>query len=163
MTRIFIKTKTDCTEFIIYLEYMTPMLTKIQSVCCSECPGFLSTSDWQLVQTRWVWVSKRHTTHIRINDRPTLGLLPTRVPHNNGSPTPQDVSGDSSMDPSMNPSSSRARGTEQKYINKGFFLLVHKVIPASFCLSTKYHTTNSVAFSLISLSVSSTDLQNTCH
>ena len=68
------------------------------------------------------------------------------------------------MDPSMDPSSSRAYGTEQKYIEKDcLFFLVHKVIPASFCLSTKYHTTNSVVFSLISLSVSSIDIQNTCH
>ena len=70
------------------------------------------------------------------------------VPHNNASPTPQYVRGDSGMDPS----SSRAHGTEPKYIYKDcFFCLVHKAIPASFCLSTKYHTNNSVVFSLISL------------
>ena len=73
------------------------------------------------------------------------------VPHNNASPTPQDVRGESGMDPSMDPSSSRAQGTEPKYIGKDCFIfLVHKVIPASFCLSTKYHTNNPVVFSLIS-------------
>ena len=75
----------------------------------------------------------------------------SKVPHNNASPTPQYVRGDSGMDPSMDPSSSRAHGTEPKYIYKDCFFLVHKVIPASFCLSTKYHTNNSVVFSLISL------------
>ena len=73
------------------------------------------------------------------------------VPHNNASPTPQYLRGDSGMDPSMDPSSSRAHGTKQKYIDKDCFFFVHKVIPASFCLSTKYHTNNSVVFSLISL------------
>ena len=73
------------------------------------------------------------------------------VPHNNASPTPQYVRGDSGMDPSTDPSSSRAHGTEPKYIDKDCFFLVHKGIPASFCLSTKYHTNNSVVFSLISL------------
>ena len=87
---------------------MTPTLTKIQRVCCSECLAFPSTFDWQLVQTRRKWVSKRHTTQIRINDRATLGLFPTRVLHDKGSPTSQHVRGDSSMDPSMDPSSSRA-------------------------------------------------------
>ena len=139
---------------------MTPILTKTHSVYCSEYLAFPSTSEWQRVQTRRKWVAKRHTTHIRINERPTLGLFPTRVPHstnkqgphNNASPTPQDVSGDSGLDPSMDPSSSRTHGTESKYIGKDcFFFLVHKGIPASFCLSTKYHTNNSVVFSLISL------------
>ena len=51
------------------------------------------------------------------------------VPHNNASPTPQDVRGESGMDPSMDPSSSRAQGTEPKYIGKDCFIfLVHKVI-----------------------------------
>ena len=137
MTLIFTN-KTDEVQIIIYLEYMTPILTKIQSVCCSECLAFPSTSDWQLVQTRRQWVSKRHTAHNRINERPTLGLFPTRVLHstnNNGSPTPLDVRGDSSMDPSMDPSSSRAHRTEPKYIDKDcfsqsytcFILLIYKI------------------------------------
>ena len=46
-----------------------------------------------------------------------------RAPHNNASPTPQDVRGDSGMDPSMDPSSSRAHGTEPKYICKDCFFL----------------------------------------
>ena len=41
------------------------------------------------------------------------------APHNNASPTPQDVRGDSGMDPS----SSRAHGTDQKYIGKDCFCL----------------------------------------
>ena len=43
------------------------------------------------------------------------------VPHNNGSHTPQDVRGGSGMDPSMDPSSSRAHGTEPKYMDKDCF------------------------------------------
>ena len=138
---------------------MTPIFTKTHSVYCSECLDFPSTSEWQRIQTRRKWVSKRHTTHIGINERPTSGYFQpesripqiSTVPHNNASPTPQYLRGDSGMDPSMDPSSSRAHGTEQKYIDKDCFFFVHKVIPASFCLSTKYHTNNSVVFSLISL------------
>ena len=96
-----------------------------------------------------------HNTY-RYQWKTNIGIIPcirqiSAVPHNNASPTPQYVRGDSGMDPSMDPSSSRAHGMEQKYIDKDCFFFVHKVIPASFCLSTKYHTNNSVVFSLISL------------
>ena len=46
-----------------------------------------------------------------------------RAPHNNASPTPQDVRGDSGMDPSMDPGSSRAHGTETKIYRERLFFL----------------------------------------